>query len=237
MRIVSALRAAVVPLALAAGVLVAGCGSSSPSSGSKPASSVIPAMEAAVDHATSVHMTGLVRDDGTRIGFDIRFHGSRLAGRMDEGGAAFEVIVLPGRSYLRVDSAFLSRLGVPATVCVTICGKYFLLPSSDAQSITGALGMTRLTRDLFGKIPKSARKSGVEFVPASYDGQPVLRVRKGGFTLDVAAAGTPYPLAILAPHGQYLKFSDWNNVGPPAGPAKSKVVTANQLAQLAHSDD
>jgi hypothetical protein len=237
MRTVTALRAGLVPLALAAGVLVAGCGSSSPSSGAEPASSVIPAMEAAVDHATSVHMTGRVRADGTKIGVDIKFHGSRLAGAMDEGGAAFEVIVLPGKSYLRVDSAFLSRLGAPATVCAAICGKYFLLPSSDAQSITGALGMTRLTRDLFAKIPKSARQSGVEFVSATYDGQRVLRVHKGGFTLDVAAAGTPYPLAILAPHGQYLKFSDWNNVAAPAGPTKSEVVTSTQLAQLAHSGD
>jgi hypothetical protein len=237
MRIATALQTGAALITVAVGLLVAGCGSSSPTPGAKPAASVIPAMEAAVDQATSVHMTGRVTTDGTPIDFDLAFHGSRLAGKMDDGGAWFEVIVLPGKTYLRVDSAFLSRSGIPAAVCAEICGKYFLLPSSDAQSITGTLGMTRLTRDLFGKIPKSARQSGVVFTPATYDGHAALRVRKGGFTLDVAATGTPYPLAILAPHGQYLKFSNWNDVSPPRPPASSDVVSASQLAQLAHSDD
>jgi hypothetical protein len=237
MRIAMTARAVPLLAALAAGSLIAGCaGSSSPAS-AKPASSVIPAMEAAVDQATSVHMTGQVTAGGIRTGFDIKFHGSQLAGSMNASGASFDLIVVRGKTYIKVDSSFLTRSGIPATLCTKICGKYFLLPITDAQSITGTLSMTRLTRDLFGKIPKSAKKSGVMFKPATYEGQSVLRVRKDGFTLDVAASGKPYPLAILAPHGQYLKFSDWNSVPSPSAPARSEVVSTKELDQLAHSDD
>jgi hypothetical protein len=233
-------RAAAVIAALATSMLlIAGC-SGSPSAGaagSKPASVVIPAMQSAVDHARSVHMQGNVASGELNVRFNLSFAGSGVSGSMMVSGASFDLISLAGKTYIKIDSGFLSRAGIPDTVCAAICGKYVLLSSSDAKSITGSVSLAGLTHDLFGKIPRSARTSSAPFQPASYEGQSVLKFRADGYTLDVVATATHYPLAIIAPHGQYIRFADWNAVPALTPPPPGQVVSVKQLNQLSQPDD
>ncbi len=230
-------RRAMTPLiATAACMLAAGCSSSTPA-GSKQASSVIPAVQSAVDHAHSVHMTGSVVSGGDNISFDLSFAGSALAGTFSVSGASFGLVALDGKTYLKISATFLSRAGIPASVCSSWCGKYVQLPSADAKSITGSLSVSLLARDLFDKIPASAKASGVLFKPASYDGQSVLRLSQDGNTVDVAASGVAYPVAMVLRNGEYIRFSDWNSVAPVTAPPASQVVSLTQLDQLANSAD
>lgn len=240
MGIVASSRAAAAIAVLATGPLaIAGCsgGPAAGAAGSKPASAVIPAMQSAVDHARSVHMQGDVVSGALSIRFDLSFAGSGISGSMAVSGASFELISLGRKTYIKIDAGFLSRAGIPSTVCAAICGKYVLLSSADAKSITGSLSMTGLAQDLFGKIPRSAKTSGAAFQPASYDGQSVLKLHEDGYTLDVATTATHYPLAILAPHGQYIRFADWNSVPALSPPPPGQVVSAKELNQLSQPDD
>jgi hypothetical protein len=194
-------------------------------------------MQSAVDHAHSVRMQGNVTSGELNVRFNLSFAGSGLSGSMVVSGASFDLISLSGKTYIKINTGFLSRAGIPGTVCATICGKYVLLSSSDAKSITGSVSMTGLAHDLFGRIPQSARTSSVLFRPASYEGQSVLKLHDDGYTLDVAATATHYPLAIIAPHGQYIRFADWNTVPALAPPPPGQVVSAKQLSQLSQPDD
>jgi hypothetical protein len=114
-------------------------------------------------------------------------------------------------------------------VCRRVCGKYVQVPVADAQAMTGVLSMTGLIDRLFGSLPSLAKTSGGYFGPAIYQGQSALQFRDRGYSMEVARTGTPYPLAITAPNGQYLDFSDWNAVTLPSPPPASELVRLSQL--------
>jgi hypothetical protein len=227
-------RAAVAAIAALAGLSAAACSSpGSGTSGVRPASALLPEVQAAVKSAQSVHMTGNVTSGSQAVSFDLTFVGaSGLAGTMTVGGASLGLLTVAGQTYIKINSSFLALAKAPASDCKKVCGKYVKVPASDAQSITGALSMTGLIEGIFSKLPATAKTSKVDFVPATYQGQPVLQFKHAGYSLDVARNGKPYPLAITAPNGEYLDFSDWNAVTLPTPPPASQVVTLGQLGQL-----
>ncbi len=191
---------------------------------------VLPAVRSAIKSAKSVHMTGSVTSDSQLITIDLSFIGADgLSGTMAVNGATLGLLAVGGRTYIKINSSFLTLAKVPASVCKVVCGKYVQVPKGDAQSITGELSMTGLINGLFDKLPSSAKTSSVDFAPGTYQGQPVLALRHAGFVLDVAAQGKPYPLAITGTDGEYLDFSDWNSATLPAAPPSSQLVNLSQL--------
>jgi len=227
------LRSAALATALGVGLLVAGCGSSSSSpsnSGGKSAADVLPAMQSAVKAAQSVHMNGSVISGSEKIAIDLSFaRSSDLAGTIGVNGASFYVLSLSGKTYVKLDASFLKFAKAPASACSVICGKYVQLPASSASQITGSLSMSGIANQMFGKIPASTKSSSVQFVPATYNGQQVLRFVGDGYTLDVAKTGKPYPVVILGPQGESIAFSNWNSVTLPSPPPASQIISLSKL--------
>jgi hypothetical protein len=228
---------AVIGAVLAASLLAA-CGGSaghplSSSSSKAPdttAAYILPRMETAVHAATSVHMAGSALSGSQQVSFDLSFYGKTgLSGTITEGGATFTVLTANGKTYIRADKAFLKLAKLPAVACATICGKYIELPGAEASQITGALSLPSLVSQAFSKLPATTSLDTSEvFVPATDNGQAVLRFSGGGDTIEVAGSGTPFPVLIAA-SGTSITFSQWNAVTPPQAPPARKVLNLSQL--------
>jgi hypothetical protein len=225
------MRAASAAVAVSGVLMAAGCAAAAGSGTSgRAASALLPAVQAAVKSARSVHITGSVTSGSQAITLDVSFVGNGgLAGTMAVNGASFGLLTRSGQTYIKVNAAFLQAARAPAAACMTICGKFVEVPAADAQTITGALSMRGLIQKMFGQIPASARRSSVQFTPGTYDGQPALRFSHDGYTLEVAGKGTPYPLAISGRNGEYLDFSDWNDATLPPAPTASQLVKLSEL--------
>jgi len=224
------IRGAAAAIAVSAGLLVAGCGGGGSSSTTKTAADVVPAMQKAVKDAHSVHMVGSVSSGSQKIAINLSFSGqSDLSGTIGVNGAHFTVLSLAGKTYIKLDAAFLRFAKAPASACKVICGKYVALPASSASQITGQLSMRGISQQMFDKIPASVKSSKVKFVPATFQGQPVLRGHGDGYTLDVKRTNPPYPVAILGPNQQSIVFSNWNSVTMPSPPPANEIVSLSSL--------
>ena len=215
--------------AVLAASLAAGC-SSSPA-GSKSAAKLMPKVQAAAKAATSVHMAGLVTQGSQTATINMSFSGNSVAGTVGLNGASFDLLSLNGKTYIKLNAAFLKYAKAPASVCATVCGKYVALPPSSTSQITGSLSMQQLVHQVFSNKNMSAgAASGCLFTPATVNGQSVLQCRQGPYAVDVAAHGKPYLVYFTGPHGEHLTFSDWNSVTLPAAPPASQVISLSKLA-------
>ena len=221
------LQGAGLAMVLAVGMALPACGSPA---GSKTAAKLMPQVQTAAKTATSVHMAGSVTEGSQTATLDISFSGDSVAGRLGINGENFELLSLHGKTYIKLDAAFLKVAKAPAGVCAKICGKYVELPAADASQITGSLSMQQLVKQVFNnKNMSSAAASGCVFSPATLNGQPVLQCRQGPYTIDVAAHGKPYMVYFSGPHGEHIAFSDWNSVTLPSAPPASQVISLNNL--------
>jgi hypothetical protein len=215
----------------AVGVVAASACSSAGSgipSGAERASVVLPEITSAVKSARSVHVTGRVSTGGRTTTINLGFAGaSGMSGTMTVSGAELGLLSTNDETYIKINSAFLTLANAPTSACKLMCGKYVLVPAADAQSITGALSMSGLLNSVFGKLPHAA--AGDYFVPGTYQGQAVLEFRQSGYSLIVARSSPHFPLAITAPHGEYLGFSAWNAVTVPPPPPASQTVKLGSL--------
>jgi hypothetical protein len=224
-------RGAVAPGVLALALLGAACGGSSPSTSTETAAQVLPAMQKAVKTATSVHMSGSAKSGSQKITFDMSFYGAgEMSGAFGEDGGSFDLVVVHGKTYIKIDAGFLKVANVPTSVCTIMCGKYVELPGSQASQMTGSLSMSALSNQTFGKLPASVTKDKSElFTPATFDGQPVLRFHGHGYTIDLAGTGTPYPVLVEDSAGDTVMFSQWNAVPAPTAPPADEVISLSKL--------
>lgn len=221
-------RGAGLGFVLAVGVTLSAC--SYPPPGSESAAQVIPGVQAATVSATSVHVAGSLAKGTQLTTMDVRIYGNSVAGTLGAYGTRFYVLSLDGTSFVKLNAAFLRQEDAPASLCARICGKYVELSVSSTSEIIGLLSMQQLVSDVFNtKNMTSAAGSGCVFSPTTLGGESVLQCRQGGYTLDVAAQGTPYLVYWSGPHGQHLTFSDWNSVPPPVAPPASQVVSLSDL--------
>jgi len=219
-------RVSALVVVLAAGLGVTAC--SSAPAGSKTAAELMPEVQAAANGATSVHMAGWVKQGSQTVTIDVRFTGTSSAGTFGVNGQSFYLLSLNGKTYIKVDAAFLKTANAPASVCAKVCGKYVEAPATTGSQITGALSLHQLISKVFtNKNVSSAAASGCVFSPATFNGQPVLQCRQGGYTVDVAAHGKPYLVYFAAPREQQMAFSEWNAITPLAAPPASQVVSLN----------
>jgi hypothetical protein len=221
-------RGAALAAVLAAGLAASGC--SSAAAGSQSAANLMPRVEAAARTATSVHMSGFFIQGTHKETIDMSFSGHSVAGTVGMNGANLVVLSLAGKTYIKLDAAFLKSVKAPVSACVTICGRYVELPASNASQVTGSLNLQQLEQQLFSsKHMSSVAPGDCVFAPVTVNGQSVLQCRHGANTIEVAAQGKPYPVYFTGPHGQHVAFSDWNAVTMPAAPAASQVISLASL--------
>jgi hypothetical protein len=220
------LRGAGLAIMLAVGLALSACSSRAP--GSKTAAKLMPAAQSAAETATSVHVAGSVTEGSQAATMDVSFSGDSVAGSLGVNGESFDLLSLNGKTFIKLNAAFLKLAKAPAGVCAKICGKYVELPAASASQITGSLSMRQLVKQVFNnKNMSSAAASGCLFSPATLNGQPVLQCRQGPYTIDVAAHGKPYVVYFSGPHGEHIAFSHWNSVTLPAAPPASQVISLN----------
>lgn len=200
-------------------------------SGSETVKQIVPAMDAAVASAQSVHMAGSTQSGSQTITFNVGFYGQTdVSGLFAQNGASFSILVVSGQTYVKLNASFLKLVKAPASACSLVCGKYVQLPSSEASQITGSLSLSGLSKQAFGSLPASVTDDTSDmFVPATFDGQAVLEFHGGGYTIDVARDSPHYPLRVADSTRDSIVFSDWNSVTAPTAPPASSVVNLSQI--------
>lgn len=230
-------RTAVVPVLFAAGLLAAGCGGapSLGSPGSTPSAEslaqVLPAMQAAVDSAQSVRVSGTAvqGSQSATINMSLAAPGS-AAGSVTYQGASLTVLIVGGNTYIQITGGFLQFAKISPPDCGTVCGKYIEVPASETSQFASLFSIQDLFKQAFNSIPSSARHNTSDiFEPTTYDGQPALEVSIGGNTLVVAKGAKPYLLAASNSAGDNLVFSEWNAVPPITAPPAGDVVSLSGL--------
>jgi len=189
-------------------------------------------MQAAVKTATSVHIVGTAKDGSKTLTLDVSFQGGNTSGTFSEGGKAATILLIGNKSYIKIDDAFLKLAGVPlrAVVCARLCGKYVLVPASQAAGLGGSFDMAGLDSQFVNALPASFSNDTTEhFTPATLNGQAVLKATQGQDVIEVAASGTPYPVFISEAGQGSLTFSEWNAVPPITPPPASKIISPGSL--------
>lgn len=224
-----AVATAALAAALLAAALLAACGGSGSGSGPK-AGTLIPQMQSAVAQAQSVRMTGNIIENGQHLVVDLTFvKPTALAGTFSQGSKSFTILATRGKAYFKVDQKFLAAEGAPAALCSTLCGKYVLLPGSQASSMTSQLSLSGLYGQVFHKFP-TASVAGDSFTPTTYHSQAAYSLTVSDGTLVVARSSPHYPLDLISTNGQgSIQFSEWNSASVPGPPPASEVINLSQL--------
>jgi hypothetical protein len=230
--------------ATVAAALLAGCGAPPPAT--RPAaeaaalgpmprspSQTVAEMQKAVRAASSVHLSGVLRNGGKPIGLNLGLlRTGEFSGTLTQNGIPLTLIDVGGKVYVKATAAYLKQLKAPASVCSVICGKFVEVSSAQARSLSGNLSMSALLSSFTGQMPQFSN-AGTTTV-AGRKGQ-VLRGPDGS-RLVVAATGTPYPLQAVGRQSKggtqsngTLNFSQWNAVPRPAAPPASQVINLNKI--------
>ncbi|HKN63348.1 MAG TPA: hypothetical protein VJV76_03350 [Gaiellaceae bacterium] len=210
------MRALVLTLVLTA-LLVAGCGSSGKSGKSngeesKPAARVLADAKAAATSASSAHVSGSIRSEGTPITLDLStVRGKGAKGSMSTSGLKFDLVRIGDTLYIRGSDEFLKHFA-GGDVAQLLHDKW--LKASATQGRLKSLAPLTSLGALFegvsahhGKLVNDGKKT--------YKGEEVVVVRdtSDNSKLYVAATGKPYPVAIVgAKKGESgtITFGDWN---------------------------
>jgi hypothetical protein len=233
-------RSTLVPVLLAAGLLTAACGGAA-SSGAPAASpseesmsQILPAMQAAVDSAQSVHVAGTSTEGSQSYSVDLSLAApGSAAGSVSYEGKTLTLVVADSTVYVEVNSSFLQFVNISPPDCGTLCGKYVAVPASDTSNFTGSLSMATLFKGAFSSIPSAARDDTADiFVPITYNGQQALKASFAGVTVVVAQGAKPYPLQVSDVKYGDLVFSEWNSVPSITAPPPSDVVSLSSIGGL-----
>jgi hypothetical protein len=205
-------------------VALAGCGSSSTSSGNgvaaKSAAEIVNESRLAADSASSVHVSGSVNSSGSPVTLDLSLaSGKGGTGEISQNGFAFKLVLTGTTAYISGSSAFYRHLG-GAAAAQLLAGKWLKVPATTGEfsSFSSLANMSKLidaTLASHGALQKGAT--------TTVGGQQAIAVTdttKGG-ALYVATTGKPYPLQISkggAESGK-ITFDRWNQpvtITPPA---------------------
>ena len=232
----------ILPVAVATGLLLAGCGGSSSSSapsgsagGSSSSSSssssdsglkglsgteVLGKAKTAFTGASSVHVVLRSKgDSGEAVGYDVRYaKGKGASGTVNAGTGEIKLLAIGKDLYFTGDAKALAQFGATGAA-----GTWFKTSSSSpvGSALTELTDVTKLADQIFK--PSGA----VEVVGGKdVDGKPTVGLLdKGaeGGTLYVASEGEPYPLLIEPPAAKKdqgeARFSEYGapvELNPPA---------------------
>jgi hypothetical protein len=215
-RLAATMRASALALVLTA-VLLAGCGSSDKSAGpngeaSKPASQVLADAKKAATNASSAHVSGDIRSNGTPITLDLTTARAKGAkGSMSTNGLKFDLIRIGDTLYIRGSDEFLKRFA-GAAVAQLLHDKW-LKASATHGRLRSLAPLTNLGA-LFAGISSQHGKL-VNDGKTTYKGAEVVAIRdtSDNSKLYVAATGKPYPVALIGgkkDQSGTITFDDWN---------------------------
>jgi hypothetical protein len=229
------MRASAFALVLAAAFL-AGCGghgrSAEPNSeASKPAGRVLADANRAATRASSVHVSGNIVSSGTPITLDLVMARDKGAkGSMTTNGLRFDLVRIGDTAYIHGSDAFYRHFA-GAAVAQLLHGKW--LKASAVQGRFSSLAPLTSADALFTQISSGHGKLANDG-KTSYKGRPVVTIhdRSDDSKLYVAAAGKPYPVAIVGgKKGQSgaITFGGWNE--PVSLTAPKDAIDISQLGE------
>jgi hypothetical protein len=224
-RLAATMRALAPALVLTA-VLLAGCGSSDKSAkpngeASKPAAQVLADANKAATNASSAHVSGSIRSDGTPITLDLTTaRGKGAKGSMATSGLKFDLIRIGDTLYIRGSDEFLKRFAGPAA---QLLHDKWLKASATKGRLKSLAPLTSLGA-LFAGISSQHGKL-VNDGKKKYKGADVVVIRdtSDDSKLYVAATGKPYPVALSGgkqDQSGTITFDDWNksvSLSAPSG--------------------
>jgi hypothetical protein len=219
------MRTGALAILVASAVLLAGCGGSGAKSNGEaknPAAKVAAdALQAAVA-ASAVHVSGAIVSGGTPLTLDIHVvKGKGGSGEMSEQGLKFQLVRVGGKAYIKGSDAFYKKFaGVGAAA---LLHDKWLAGSATTGNLASLTSLTDISKLFTGAL--GAHGTLKNEGETTYKGQKVVAIKdttKGG-TLYVAATGTPYPIAIVAPNNGKsgsITFDEWNktvSISAPKG--------------------
>jgi len=152
------------------------------------------------------------------------------SGSVGEGSGNVTFLVIKDSAYFKVDTNLMKLAQVNPPDCGAVCGKYVLVPPSTSSQFIGSLSLSGLINQMVNGVPSPADPGATNlFVRTTFNGQPALKATFAGGTVEVAASGPAYPLAVSDPQGDHLTFSEWNSVSPLSPPPASEVVSMTSL--------
>ena len=224
-RLAPTMRAFALALVLTA-LLLGVCGSSDKSAkpnneASKPAPQVLADANAAATKASSAHVSGSIRSDGTPITLDLSTaRGKGAKGSMSTNGLKFDLVRIGDTLYIRGSDEFLKRFAGPAA---TLLHGKWLKASATHGRLKSLAPLTNLGA-LFAGISSQHGKL-VNDGKSTYKGTDVVVIRdtSDNSKLYVAATGKPYPVALSGgkkDQSGTITFDDWNksvSLSAPSG--------------------
>ncbi len=220
-------------LALVAGAVLAGCGSSSSGNSngvaSKSADEIVAAAKTATANAKSVHVAGSTVTSGTPVTLDLHLSATTGAtGTFSQSGLSVQLIAVNNSIYLKGTPAFWRKFG-GAAAAQLLAGKWLKAPASNSSFS----GIAQLA-DFHALISQALSQHGTlaKGGTSTVNGQPVVAVKdttQGG-TLYVATTGQPYPVELAKTSGSdagKLTFDQWN--APVTATPPSNAIDLSQL--------
>jgi hypothetical protein len=232
-RLDATMRASVLALVLTAAVL-AGCGGSHKSAqpngeASKPAERVLADTKRAATSATSTHVSGSVRSNGTPIALDLSMVRNKGAkGSMTTNGLKFDLVRIGDAVYIKGSDDFYKHFA-GAGIAQLLHGRW--LKASARQGRLAPLAPLTSVEALFAGISAHHGKL-VNEGRTTYKGQRVVAIRdtSDNSKLYVAASGKAYPVAISGGRKSQsgtITFDDWNK--PVSLSAPSGAIDISKL--------
>jgi hypothetical protein len=215
------LTAMAVAATLAAAGLAACGGSSGNGVASKSADQIVSASNAAVQHATSVHVSGSLTTSGVPLSLDLTLvNGKGGQGQISEAGLSFRLIDVGQTVYIQGTQAFWQHFG-GATAAKLIDGRWLKAPAGGQFASLAVLTNMQKLMDALLLSHGNLTKGGTSTV----NGQQVVSVTdksKGG-TLYVATSGPPYPVVLRRTGGGsgQIAFDKFNEPVTLTAPANA----------------
>ena len=189
-------------------LFVAGCGGT-PTNGleEKSAAQVQQAATAAIEAASSVHVTGTGVREGRPVQVDLRIQDGSSRGTITIEGARLEITTVGPNAYVQGDQRALEVLGVPPAAAQLGAGRSLKLTAQEAAPLEG------YSLDSFAaQLAKNDSPLDPKVEQTELDGQKVVVVsRQDGSKLYVANTGDAYPLRAddKGPDAGRLDFTEY----------------------------
>jgi hypothetical protein len=177
---------------------------------------------AALLHAGAATVEGHLTVDGAEQDVTFNLQGADLTGTVLSRGQAVQVVVWADDTYAKGPAAFWRDAGLPATAATRLAGRWVQHAETAVQRLTpiSLIWLSDAVRDPEASVERDVHLGTADAGPLT--GTPVAVVTLAdGSTIQVAAAGTPYPLVIENPGGHdgdlaLSAFEEGATVVPPA---------------------
>jgi hypothetical protein len=210
-------------VAVLVAVAVAACGSSGSSGNgvaAKSPSQILTAASSALEHASSVHVSGEETTGGQTTSLDLHIaSGKGATGTLAEGGLSFKLILVDNEVYIYGSPAFLQHFA-GSSAAALFKGKWIKAPAAggafgDLSSLTNLKEFAEDLLTSHGPLTKGPSKP--------VNGHPAVALvdSSKGTKLYVATTGTPYPIEVTkgSDASQHVAFDSYNvsvSLTPPA---------------------